>query len=143
MLVKKITFEDYMDGHSRTEEFCFHVSESELSMLNYEIEGGLENYFNQIINAENNYEVVKLFKKLIDISYGVRSLDGKHFRKSEAALEDFKSTDAYNKLFMELATNDEEAVRFIKGILPSKMAAEINEKELNKPKSLADVNINA
>lgn len=132
MLVKKITFEDFMDGHERTEEFCFHLSESELAMLNYELEGGLENYFKQIVNAENNYELIKLFQKLISISFGVRSLDGKHFRKSEEALADFKSTDAYNKLFMELSTNDEAAITFIKGILPAKMAAEIKDEEVKQ-----------
>lgn len=132
MLVKKITFTDFTDGHDRTEEFCFHLSETELSMLNYELEGGLENYFNQIVQAENNYELAKLFQKLIDLSYGVRSLDGKYFRKNPQALEDFKSTDAYNKMFMELATNDDSAVAFIKGILPGAIAKEINDNEIKQ-----------
>ena len=130
MLVKRITFTDYADGHERTEDFCFHISESELAKLNYEYEGGLQKFWKKITDAEDGKAIADVIEQLINMSYGVRSLDGKYFRKSEEALLDFKSTDAYNKMFMELVTSDDTAIAFIKGILPAEMQKDINEEEI-------------
>ena len=43
---------------------------------------------------------MKLFEKIIDAAYGIKSLDGRTFTKTPAALAEFKATAAYDKFFM-------------------------------------------
>ena len=63
-----------------------------------------------------------MFKDIILKAYGEKSADGKRFIKiNDAGVPlsiGFSQTEAYSQLFMELATNSEEAAKFIKGIIP-------------------------
>ena len=65
--------------------------------------------------------MIKLFDDIISKAYGEKSLDGMYFRKSEQILADFKATEAYTTLFMELASNDVAAAEFVNGILPPEL----------------------
>ena len=56
-------------------------------------------------------------------SYGEKSLDGKRFIKNKELTEAFIQTEAYSELFVELASNADEAVKFINGIMPKNMTA--------------------
>lgn len=117
MITKTITYTDF-NGVERTESFYFHLSEAELAEMEIK-KHGLSQYFKEITDAKDSEKIVNAFKELIDMSYGVKSEDGKYFRKTEEALSDFKSTNAYNSLFMELASNDDAAVEFCNGIIPA------------------------
>lgn len=123
MLIKKITYVDF-DGEKRTEEFRFHLSKAELAKMRYSVAGGLEKRLARIINSNDQPQLIKIFCELIDLSYGVKSDDGRKFMKSSEILDDFKSTEAYSQLFMELATNDNAAKEFINGVLPSDLVGE-------------------
>ena len=116
MLKKKITYKDW-NGVERTEEFCFHLTEAELMQLELETEGGFKGLLQRIIDASDSAKMIKIFKELIDRSYGVLSDDGKYFRKTPEALRDFQSTQAYSDLYISLL-NDEEAAKFIKAVAP-------------------------
>lgn len=116
MLKKKLTYKDW-NGVERTEEFCFHLTEAELMQLELETEGGFKGLLQRIIDASDNAKMIKIFKELIDRSYGVLSDDGKYFRKTPEALRDFQSTQAYSDLYISLL-NDEEAAKFIKAVAP-------------------------
>lgn len=117
MLKKTITYTDYNDVE-RKEDFYFNLTKAELAEMEYSISGGLQGYIEQIINAQNMPEIMKLFKQLILKSVGEKTVDGKHFRKSEAISDAFCQTEAYSELFMELLNDEEKAAKFIKGILP-------------------------
>lgn len=117
MLTKTITYKDFNDVE-RTEKFYFHLSESELADMDIK-KHGLVQFFENIVNAQDSEKIIDTFKELIDLSYGVKSDDGKYFRKSKELLDDFHATNAYNTLFMELASNDEAAIEFCNGLLPS------------------------
>lgn len=117
MYVKEITYPDF-DGNMRTEKFCFHMMQSEVVEMQASRDGGFDKFLEKIINTQDQNELIKLFKKLILMSYGERSEDGRGFRKSPELAEAFSQTEAFSQLFMELAQNADEAQKFIEGVFP-------------------------
>lgn len=130
MLVKKITYNDY-DGNELTEEFRFNLSEAEIMEMELSTPGGLASYIERIVAAQDSPTIMKLFKELILKSYGKKSDDGKRFIKNEQISEEFSQTEAYSKLFMELATNADSAAKFISGIIPANMSKELAKQDTN------------
>ena len=126
MYKKTITYTDF-NGVERTEDFYFNLTKAELTDLNMSIEGGLLSIIKRIIAAKDTPELIKLFKQTILLSYGIKSDDGKKFKKSDEIREDFVSTEAYSELYMLLVTDPKEASDFINGILPADLAAQANE----------------
>ena len=119
MYIKTIEYTDY-NGVERKEDFYFNLTESELAEMEMTTVGGFIAMVQKIIDSKDVPSLVKIFKDLIFKAYGEKELDGKHFIKSEELSIRFSQTEAYNKLFMELATNDVSAAAFINGIIPSK-----------------------
>lgn len=118
MIKKTITYTDF-DGEKRTETHWFNLTKAEILEMELLTVGGMEQLIQKIIEAKDVPSLVKLFKKLIHKSYGVKSADGKRFIKSHEALQEFTETNAYSELFMELATDSDAASEFIKGIIPA------------------------
>lgn len=118
MLKKTITYTDY-NGVERTEDFYFNLSKAELAEMELSADGGLAATLKRIIDARDSKQLVAIFKDLVLRSYGEKSPDGKRFIKSEELRTAFSQTEAYSDLFMELATNDNAAVEFVNGIVPS------------------------
>lgn len=117
MLTKAITYTDY-DGETRTENFYFNLTKAELAELNLTTEGGLQNVIQRIIDSKNIPEITKWFKKIILMSYGEKSPDGRRFIKNKDLTEEFLQTEAYSELFMQLLTDEKNASEFINGLLP-------------------------
>lgn len=117
MLKKTITYTDY-DGNERTEDFYFNLTKAECLEMELGSNGGMKKYVERIISAQDGKQLVALFKEIIDKSYGVKSLDGKRFVKNQEVLDEFKQSEAYSDLFMELATNSDAAAAFVNGVLP-------------------------
>ena len=92
-------------------------------------EEGFSETLKKIVQTQNMKDLIGHFKKIILDAYGVRSEDGKRFIKSQQLRDEFVQTAAYNALFMDLATNDDVALAFIRGVLPSDMMPELD-KEL-------------
>jgi hypothetical protein len=120
MLKKTISYKDY-NGVERTETFYFNLSETELTQMEFEKSGGLAQYIEKIVAAQEAPELMALFNDLIFKSYGEKSLDGKYFKKSKELSENFSQTEAYNELFMELTTNTDAGIAFMNGIMPAKL----------------------
>lgn len=122
MLKKTITYTDY-NGVELTEDFYFNLSKVEAIELEVGIPGGLTEMIQNIVAANDNPSIIKIFKEFILKAYGVKSPDGKRFMKTDEngrpLADKFKETEAYSELFMELATNADEASKFINGIIPS------------------------
>lgn len=118
MLKKTITYTDY-DGNERTEDHWFNLSKAECMEMELSTNGGMENLIKRIISEQDNEKIVKIFKDIILKAYGVKSPDGKYFRKSAEISSDFASTEAYSTLFMELATDADAASKFINAVLPA------------------------
>lgn len=122
MLKKTISYVDY-DGQEREEDYYFNLTQSELMVMELSEEGGLKKMMEKIIKEKNQKKMVAIFQDMINKSYGEKSPDGRRFIKSEALSEAFSQTPAYDKLFMELATNEDAAMDFIRGIMPPEMVA--------------------
>lgn len=122
MLKKTIKYTDY-DGNEREEDFYFNLSKAEVTEMELSKEGGMSEYIKKISAAQNAPELIKLFKEIITKSYGEKSLDGKRFIKNKELTEAFTQTEAYSELFVELASNADEAVKFINGIMPKNVNA--------------------
>lgn len=117
MLTKPITYTDY-DGNSRTENFMFNLTKAELAELNLTTEGGLQTVIQKIIDSRDIPEITKWFKKIIMMSYGEKSPDGRRFIKSQELTDEFLQTEAYSELFVELITDENAAAAFINGVIP-------------------------
>ena len=118
MITKRITYTDYL-GQKRTEDFSFNISKAESAELELSVDGGLSELLRRIIKADDKYALIREFKKVLVLSYGVISPDGRRFIKSKELTDSFIQTEAYSKLFMELATDDKAAAEFVNGILAS------------------------
>ena len=117
MLKKEITYTDF-NGETQTEDFYFNLSKAELTELVLVQEGGLEEHIQDIVDSNNGREIIDMFKKIIRLSYGRRSPDGRLFRKKDEFFEDFEFSGAFDVLFMELAMDGDKGAEFIAGIIP-------------------------
>lgn len=131
MLKKTITYTDY-DGVEREEDFYFNLTESELMVMELSQEGGLKNMMQKIVKEKNRPKMIEIFQKMIKMSYGEKSPDGRKFIKNDELTEAFTQTLAYDKLFIELATDEDAAIDFIRGIIPPHMIVDA-EKTTDKP----------
>lgn len=138
MIKKNLKYKNY-NGDEVTGDFYFDISESELIMMHWSERGGLDKYYERIIAEEDNRKILAAFRELVDISYGVRSLDGKDFEKTPEHLLKFKSSGAYNQLLLEFFTQDEEgnnsfAEQFANGLLPDDLIARVQKAEADEAK---------
>ena len=127
MIKKTITYTDY-DGVTRTEDFFFNLSKPELMEMDMSASGGMEKMIKRIVDTQDGQKIIEIFKDIIFRSYGEKSDDGKRFikvRDGHRLAEDFVQTEAYNELYMELATDDKAAAEFINGVIPQSLAQEI------------------
>ena len=126
MLKKTIKYVDYND-EEREEDFYFNLTKAELTQMQLSEKGGLDAVLDRMLQTRDEPSMIKMFKEIIDMSYGVKSTDGRRFIKNQEVLDDFRQTEAYSVLFMELATNSEAAAEFINGIVPKEVASGLAE----------------
>lgn len=124
MLKKTIRYTDY-NGNDVQEDFYFHLSKAELVELEASNKEGLAEYLQAIVASKDNLAIIANFKKIIMLSYGVKSEDGKRFIKSEQLREEFSQTEAYSELFIELATVPDSGTAFIQGIIPASLQQQV------------------
>lgn len=120
MLKKTITYTDY-NGVERTEDFYFNLTKAEIMQMEMSINGGLTEMIQKIVAEKNAPAILEIFQDLVLRAYGQKSLDGRRFMKSEELKNEFKETEAYSMIFMELATDADAAAKFVNGIVPADM----------------------
>ena len=123
MLKKNVKCEDF-DGNPYEKDCYFNLTEAELVELETSLNGGLTPLLEKIVQENNGTRLMEYFKKILLLSYGEKSLDGKQFIKSKEVTESFISSPAYSEIFMELCTDAEAAAAFVNGIMPKKLATE-------------------
>lgn len=131
MLKKTIEYDDY-NGVKRKEDFYFNLTEAELMEMELSTVGGFAEMIQAIVDAKDTPSIVKVFKELILKAYGEKSTDGRRIVKSKEISEAFAQTEAYSKLFMELATDADAATKFVNGIVPTS-AQEAAQKAIPAP----------
>lgn len=127
MLKKTITYMDYNDVE-RSEDYYFNISRAELVLMENSRAGGMNAYYERIVQAKDNVAIMECFKELIHISIGIKSDDGKRFIKSEEIAAAFEQSEAYSELLMELFSDAEIALDFMSKIMPANLATEASAK---------------
>lgn len=119
------TYTDF-NGAEVTETAYFHLSKAEILEMELGTAGGAGEKLQKIINSKDLPGLIEQFKFWLLKSYGVKSDDGKRFIKNKELTEAFEQTPLYSEIFMELATDDVAASKFIKGIMPPDLAPEVD-----------------
>lgn len=125
MLKKTITYKDFNDVE-RTEDFYFNLTEAELMEMELGVTGGMTEMIQRLVSTQDGPAIAKMFKDLVLKAYGQKSLDGKRFIKNDTLREEFEQTNAYSQLYMKLATDADEAAKFMKGIIPANLSEQAN-----------------
>lgn len=126
MYKKTIKYNDY-NGTVRSEDHYFNLEEAELVKLQMGIKGGFAEMMQQAIRNEDSPVLLDAIERLIRMSYGIKDIDGKRFRKSEEIFEAFQQTPAYSVLFMELLTDDNASNEFVRNVIPTALAEKLPE----------------
>lgn len=123
MLKKTITYTDFNEME-RTQDFYFNLTKIELMKMEASVDGGLAEKLKRISAAQDGVAIMEVMEDLIRRSFGVKTADGGFVKRPED-LAAFVSTEAYSNLFMELVTDADAAVNFVKGILPADLRNQI------------------
>lgn len=125
MLKQTISYNDFDDNPTQ-ETLYFNLTKSELAdnlHLSDELTD-LQELFKgerKPLETSDIQRVVNLVKTFMQLSYGVRSSDGKRFIKTEEQWIEFTQTAAYDAFLYSLFEKPDKALVFMTGILPSDM----------------------
>ena len=123
MIKKTITYVDYL-GTTRTEDFYFNLSKTELQAMQMSVDGGYNNMLEKMIKAKDNVEVYHAFEEIVLASYGELSPDGKyHLKEDEEGHKlwrRFKQSPAYDVLMDDICQSQDTIAEFCNGIVPKK-----------------------
>lgn len=128
MFGRTFEYTDY-NGQARKETWWFNLTKAELMKMELGAWGGLDALLRRLIREENPAQIVDMFEKIILGAVGEKSPDGRRFIKSDEIRQDFYQTQAYSDLFFELVTDSKAVVAFLKGALPTDLAAKIDERD--------------
>jgi hypothetical protein len=135
MFKKTVEFEDF-DGNKQSKDFYFHISKAELLEMAATADD-MQNRIKRIIDAKDGGAILNEFRALIKLAVGVRSEDGQRFVKDEAAQSTLLDSPAFDELLMELATNTDASVEFVRQLIPEKVQKEMQE-QLKKQQGSPD-----
>lgn len=132
MLKKTFTYEDF-DGNSVTEDFYFNLTQAEILRIEMETDKavGLEAIVKELEAARDGKRLMDLFTKIIRMSIGKKSIDGKRFIKSNEIADEFMQTQAYSDLLMELISDSKKGAEFFNAIIPKPNKPAISAPPLN------------
>ena len=114
----KITkkYEDF-NGVEKEEDFYFNLSKADILKMELSEEGGMDKRLQRLVKTQDMKEAIKVFEGLLLMSFGIKTDDGR-FVRNEEARQRFMSSAAYSEIYFELATDPDEAKKFIEGVLP-------------------------
>lgn len=123
MIKKDVSYVDF-DEKAQTDTLWFHVSKSRLTDHMSELKADID-AVDSIVQGDKRdlsipeaQRVLDLIKKMVRLSYGVRSEDGKRFRQTEQDWEDFRYSAVYDKLLTDFMENPASAMTFLEEIMP-------------------------
>lgn len=116
MVKKTITYTNFY-GNEVTKDCYFNLNKNELLALNNT--GSLKEKFKAFQEGKaTDDDAISALHDLILCSYGVISMDGDRFEKTEELAKAFEQSAAFDELFMTLAKNPEELNSFMIGLVP-------------------------
>lgn len=124
-------YEDW-NGNPKKRELLFNLTMAEMMALQNSVKGGIETYYQRILDEQDNVALYKRFEDLVKLAYGVKSDDGERFIKNDEVYNNFKESAAYDVFMQYLLTTEDGASKFINGIMPAKVKAKLNTPEGKK-----------
>lgn len=121
MYKKTIKYVDF-NGVEREEDFYFHMTKAEALKMEFSEKGGLSAAISEIAREEDTERLFRLFEKIIRMSYGKRSADGRFFVKKPEYADEFLSSEAYSNMFLDFMEDPSKGAEFVNGILASVQA---------------------
>jgi hypothetical protein len=123
VLKKNITYRT-LDGVQATKEFHFNLTKAELIELEMTEDGGLRDQLEKLSVEKDRAKIMAFIRHFIAISVGERVGDA--FIKNDAIRDAFMGSDAYSELFVEMLLNPGEQARFIAGLMPQELVAQVD-----------------
>ena len=121
MYKKRIKYRDF-HGLDREETFDFDLSEPEIVLLESKYTGSITEMLKVLSDKETaSTEIAQILHRMILMSYGVISEDGRRFMKSEELKKEFEETGAFSVLFMELSRDATAAAQFFEKVLSNEI----------------------
>lgn len=105
------------NGVEKEKDFYFHLSKADILKMELSEEGGMDKRLDRLVKTKDIKEAIKVFEGLLLMSYGIKTDDGR-FVRSEEARQEFISSAAYSEIYFDLATNPDEAQKFVNGVIP-------------------------
>lgn len=124
-------YEDW-NGVPKKKELFFNLTITEITKLQNTVRGGIDSYYQHILDAKDNVELYRRFEELVQLAYGVKSIDGERFMKNEEIFTEFKESMAYDVFMQYLMETEDGAAKFINGIMPARLRAQLNTPEGKK-----------
>lgn len=105
------------NGVEKEEDFYFNLSKADILKMELSEDGGMDKRLTRLVKTQDMKEAIKVFEGLLLMAYGVKTDDGR-FVKSAEARDRFMSSAAYSEIYFDLATNPDEAQKFIENVIP-------------------------
>lgn len=118
MFKKKIQHND-VEGRPTETTAWFNLTKAEALELNIRMDVQL------ISESKDKDATMDAFNRIMSAAYGIRTGDGSFLKETPQGgryFSNFKTTEAYSELFMELFSNPDAASEFIKAILPPEIS---------------------
>jgi len=116
VLKKTVNYRDF-NGKKQSETLYFNLTEAELVRLDLEFKGGLETYIGNLDETARPEDILSLFERILQMSYGTKSEDGRYFLKDEKETARFKQSAMYSSLFLQLVQNVDQATSFFNELI--------------------------
>ena len=121
MVKKTIKYTDFNEVE-REENFYFNLSIQELiAMERDDPSGSLAKRLEGLVKTENVFDILEFVEWIVRKAYGVRTEDGRGFRKSEEETEAFIQSAAYDEFYLSFLEDPEGAAEFINSLMPKKL----------------------
>lgn len=135
MYKKTVVYENY-NGEEVTEILYFHLSELEMTRINFKNGGDVSKRIEYLIATKNMDAMIQLMEEIVLAAYGIKSEDGTRFLKSAETREAFSNSLAYSELFMELLQNPGAVQEFTeKAFAKPKKNRNVKKPQDHKPKA--------
>lgn len=121
------TYEDF-NGTVRTEPFYFNLTKAEFFELELgaigNMEGGMTAWIDKLTSEQDGVKIAEVFKTILLASYGIKSIDGKHFWKVDPKdghkyADEFAQTQAYSDMYLEFVLDPKKGAEFVNAIMPT------------------------
>lgn len=132
MIQKTITYVDFND-ETQTETFNFHITKTKLTDHMVQLKPKFEEMQSRLsgdkreLNLDEVYMILDLIKTMIELSYGVRSEDGKRFRQTAEVYQEFRDSAAYDAMLTGFMEDPASGMEFMQAVMPKDLMDQAQE----------------